>query len=410
MKKLFRVCFCVALCFMMLLACVPNNGISVLAMEDLILEEDIDIEFCQKQAESIEQYQQLLESFNEKSKVKMSGQQMYDENYGGAYIGDEGELVVLLVECDEEKIGEVQKTTGNDSIKTEDCDYSYNDLMMVIETINFNLEHLSNNGILIGKMCEDVYNNCVKIGVIELTKEKEDYIRAIIDMPCMEIYDYEQQATQTTAYDIKGGTGIKKSSDNTYSTVGFCATRNGIEGYVIAGHAGDTLYENFTYSGTSIGYVTATAFYNYTNADAAFLRKGANVNTTAKIYAGSKTYTCASYGTSLSDYPIGASIYKYGTSAGLTGGVIVSNATTVYADIDYDGVGDMYLVQQSLSNYYSIQGDSGGPVFMINSDGTTCKLLGIQSCICLDDGGTRYSSFSRYYNIANELNVIAITK
>ena len=47
------------------------------------------------------------------------------------------------------------------------------------------------------------------------------------------------------------------------------------------------MYENFTYGGTTVGYVSATAYYNTSNADAAFLSKGANAEVTA--YCGNLT-------------------------------------------------------------------------------------------------------------------------
>ena len=52
-------------------------------------------EFYRTQAESIRQYNQLLDKFSLKNR-STSGKAVYDDCFGGAYLNDNGELVVLL--------------------------------------------------------------------------------------------------------------------------------------------------------------------------------------------------------------------------------------------------------------------------------------------------------------------------
>lgn len=387
----------------MVVGCMPANSMSVIAMEDVISVKDIDIDFAQKQIESIEQYKNMLSSFNSRNHIRTTQEQVYDDNYGGAYIDEKGELVVLLVENSAEEIGVIQADTGNTSIKTVSCEYSYNDLVLVINQINDNLDFFSNNGISITEMYEDVYANRVKIGVLDLDKEKENIIRQVIDLPCMEFFRANELCCTTTAIDVEGGDEIQ-GYDGQASTLGFGATRNGIEGFVIAGHHGDDIGELIKRGDTVIGYVTATAFADQSTADAAFITKTADVNSTYEIDA----YACHYLATSISDMPIGTVVYAYGSQTGLTSGKVVSNLALVSYDLNNDDITDVQLKLQSLAEYTVVSGDSGAPVFTVHdvyNGKITCKLLGITS----GRNAAGNAVFSKYYNIALELNVTANT-
>lgn len=381
------------------MAYLDAENYSVKSIEEIISIEEVDVEFCQRQTESIEQYQSMLLSFNDAAGARSSNEQSYDSNYGGAYINSNGDLVVLLVDCSSAEIDEIKVATVNDAILIEQCEYSFNELILVINTINQNLNYLSNHGIIISEMHEDVCSNKVYIGIYNYTEEKETIIRDLIDHPCMEIY--EQNNIIKEDINIRGGYGIVGGVGT--STIGFCATKGNTYGFVIAGHAVANLYDNFTYSGTTVGYATASARYNNTTADAAFLTKASNVTTTSYI----DVYTCHYLGTSISDFPSQALIYKYGATTNLTSGRIQSNYVTVYVG----GVGEtdegFYALQQTTATYTSQGGDSGGPVFMIKdtvNGNVRCLLLGIHS-----GSNNEVSSFSKYYNIVNELGISAIT-
>lgn len=398
MKKLLRVLGIVLVTSIIVNVDVPFTTVSeVMAIEEIVDVTSLDEEFYRKQSESIEQYQNMLTSFNSINRTRESNSQYYDENYGGAYINEYGELVVLLVDNGVQEINEIVACTENDSIITKQCTYSFNQLLEVINTINDNLSYLLEKDVIIAEMYEDIYDNCVKIGVRDLTDEKEKIIRNLINEPYMDIYEQNNFSEQNIA--IKGGDGITSSDNGGSSTVGFCATRGGTEGFVIAGHAGNTMYENFTVSGTTIGYVTATAYYNRTTADASFLTKGSNASTTHMISA----FSCHYLATSETDLPVGAQIWKYGISTQQTSGYILSNYCTEYFDEK-----QMYFINQTSADYSSSSGDSGGPVYMIMDvvhGSVTCKLLGIHR----GRNSNGDAVFSKYYNIVNELGVTAIT-
>lgn len=396
MRKKFRTFMAILLCFLVFGSVSSTSELRVEAMENLISTEELDIDFLEKQIESIEQYQSMLDAFNNESKVRSVGYQAYDSNYGGAYIDDTGDLVVRLVDCETTRVDEIREDTGNYEIKTDDCNYSFNELLMVINTINANLDYLTDCGIVISEMYEDVYCNNVKIGVKDLTNEKERIIRELIDSPCMDVYCHNNDSEEETA--IKGGDEVTNSLSGGQSTIGFCATKGGVEGFVIAGHAGHTMYDNFTHAGTTVGYVTDTAYYNNSTADAAFLTKSQYADTTAGI----SIYVCHSVSTNMNDYPVGTVVFKYGIATEQTYGKVISNYYTSKA-------GDMYFLSQTTAAYNSEGGDSGGPVFLITdvvNGQVTCKLLGIHRG---RTGTDDYAIFTKYYNIVNELGVAAIT-
>lgn len=350
---------------------------------------------AEKEAVAIEEYKSILSLFADSSE---KGDKIYDDNYGGAYLSDDQVLTVLLVDNSEENVKKIIEATGNSNIHIRKCTYSFNDLIGTIEKINASLEHLNKNGIIISEMYEDVQNNCVRIGVKDLNQKKEKIIREIVDCSFMKFSSCEQPVAHVS---VKGGDGVVNTDNNLFSTVSFCAIKNGnIEGYVVAGHAVTSMLQYFSLSGYIIGYSSANAYHNNTKADAAFVTKAINGSTTDSIVA----YRCHSTGNSISDYLVGSTIYAYGASSGSqVSGHILNN----YCTVNYSGT--VNITNLTSGSYNTLMGgDSGGPVYQITSvynEYVTCKLLGNHSGG--NNDGTGY--FSKYYNIANELNISAIT-
>ena len=401
MKKIRKVC-AIILSIMFLILCLPTDSEHIKAMEDLISVEELDVKYVTKQAESTEQYKKILESYNNVN-TRSIDKQAYDENYGGAYIDENGELVVLLVDNQELEIASIREITGNSSIKTEKCQFSYNELMFVIETINLNLNFLLENGISIVEMYEDVYTNSVQIGVYQLDEEKESKIRKIINSPCMEIYEANYHEDMDSSLEIKAGDVIKSIETGRTGSVGFCATQDGYDGIVISGHVGRFRVEMIHHNDVLYGAVATTAYKADSHADAAFVL---NVGDLAPSYM-IDVYACHNLGTSISYFPVGATIYKYGATTKLTSGKITSQNCTLGRDSDGDGTIDFYMHYQARGSYAAAGGDSGGPIFTIGSvynGRITCTLLGIH---CGRVGGE--ATFSKYYEIVEELDIEAVT-
>lgn len=69
MKKWIKV-IAVCLCFVFVMQCMSTDQYQYIAMEDVLISEDIDIEFTENQIESIQQYRSLLDGFNKESKMR----------------------------------------------------------------------------------------------------------------------------------------------------------------------------------------------------------------------------------------------------------------------------------------------------------------------------------------------------
>lgn len=404
MKK-WRKLVSVFSCIMFLIVSLPTNSERVIALEDLIAMEDIDIEYVKKEAESTEQYRKMLESFNSNSKTRSANEQVYDENYGGSYIDENGELVVILVNTQETECNKIRSVTENNSIKIEKCQYSYNELMRVIDTIADNFDYLLEYDVGIAKMYEDVYTNSVQIGVHKLDAEKEAKIREIVDSPCMNIFNVDNLVEYQSSSEIKAGDTIVSALTRNGGTVGFCATRNGKEGIVTAGHLAYQDYEIMMFEDKFFGHVEVSSFRVGSNADAGFVVKECSKNSSYMI----DVYACHYLAMSDYDVPVGKAIYKYGISTGMTNGTIKSTHGYTSGDINGDGIIDSYIEEQVVADYNAEEGDSGGPVFStmgLYNGRITCKLLGIHSA---RDQDTNEAFFSKYFEIANELGIEAIT-
>lgn len=108
-------------------------------------------EFYKIQAESIRQYNRLLNKFSSKNK-SISGKAVYDDCFGGAYLNDNGELVVLLSGNTYANRVLVKEYTENPDAITKTCRYPYNELNSVVYTMNEHLEELREKGVRISSM------------------------------------------------------------------------------------------------------------------------------------------------------------------------------------------------------------------------------------------------------------------
>lgn len=356
-------------------------------------------QFYRTQSASVKKYNKMLEKITVNPGARGSLRR-YEESYGGSYIDENGELVVLLTENVYKNRKMIREYTEDNTILIKTCQYSYNELMEVIDTLNGELLNLSEQDVLIDEMYDNVYLNRVIIRVRNLDDKKEQIIREIIDSGCMEFQNSEQGAVLQEG--LCGGSRIVSCDSGVGSTLGFCATRDGVEGYVTAGHSADRIGEEFTYNGTVIGEVTHTAWYENTTADAGFIK--ANTQGTLTNYImGYRCIAATGY-----EYPYGTQISMYGQASGLQRGMIYSYHTS-----RFEVKGQYATIDHVRADYSSRDGDSGAPVFLYegNYGGVSiCTLLGIHSAYTDEHNGKEYVQFAKYSNIVEVLGVTAITE
>ena len=391
-------------CIVLMLCCLLKNSASA---EKIILQEPTDYsrEFYLTQAQSVETYNDILRNFVLQSDSAVGRTVINDEEddeirypdyYGGAYIEEAtGELIVMITE-DSEYIYENINMCTDGEFKYEICDVSYNEMTEIIEKLSEQIEYFDDLGIEITSIQDDILGGVVQVGVNELTERKADIITEVIGCDFLQFVEGENETEVAVA---GGGHGIVSTNNGASSTIGFAATRGGVEGWVIAGHAVNAIGEGINIHGTAlIGTAVATAYRNDSTADAAFIRSnGFHIPTNALARTG-----CYILGASTLDFPVNTVVYMLGNVSGLTSGRITStNATTRPSD-------DIILLNQTRATYASVGGDSGAPILFYDGNfggKISYTLLGIHH-----GTGASGKYFSKYSEIVEQLGVRCIVE
>lgn len=345
----------------------------------------------------------------EKSFVVENEKTIYPDNFGGSYVNENNELVVQIVNNSKAKklkynSANNEITLDNDIIK-EVVNYSYNDLTEVNDVI---INYFSNHSVdeyFVGNYV-DIKNNIV---VVELKEINDDYInkfkREVINSSMVEFrvgkristvasYKAGSLFTFTRTYVIKNGQATNEITDmNATCSIGARAKRNGVSGYITAGHCFGKMNSTPTSSILPNGtYVTRT----YTKSmDAAFVKLSSGNTVTNNL---DKTGYQASFinTTGQNYFTTGTAVGKVGGKSGYGNGVIGS---INYSVTDDDKAYHTNLVQ---ANIPTQNGDSGGPVFIVNIQTLSggAPLIGIVSV-----GGANLVGFYNYNNIVSSLGL-----
>lgn len=341
-----------------------------------------DDAFYGRQMESIEAYNELLLAMEDDDELKAI--------FCDAYIDDNAELVVLLIE-ETDKNKEKIKEKAIKVKKFSKGKIPLAEVEDVMDALNNGIELFLASGYSVNSIEYDIFKGEIRVNINEINGEVKKILDGITDKKYVKLVK-SNVVDIPEATDLKGGYGIKSQDNNAFSTLGFGATRNGVDGVVIAGHAGDKYLEGFEYNGTAIGAVTKDGLHNGSYADASFVTTTTAFNSTNKLVPGNVV------GKQLSALPYGTTVLMYGNGTGgyLSGTIHLTNYTS---SINGDSVYD-----QTVAKYDSSSGDSGGPVFISNSSGDFI-IVGIHSAEYAYNSS--YGVYSKYSNIASELGIIA---
>ena len=327
---------------------------------------------------------------------------VYPDYYGGAYIDQQtGELVVLIVGDEEEQFAAQAQiaslTSEDESLRYQLCEVSYNKILSVIENVRENHAMLVAEGVVIDAVFDDILQGKVSVSVRNLNEDKEMLIRAVVnsDILCIENSETVDQEERVGA-----GYGITSLDNGGNSTLSFAAKRNGVKGFVIAGHAGDKENEEFVIAGTStsIGKVTKTAYYNGTTADAAFVTAGSGVTPSYIMKTGDHIYDVGT-----DELAVNTAIVVYGAATGDESfDTIKSTAGFIYYPEDNCMINRCWR-----ASYTSQAGDSGAPVMVNTGEYDSCiqyRLYGVHN-----GASGSYKYITPYSRIVDELNISCIT-
>lgn len=358
MKKKFvrRIIALILSTTLIFVSCVFSTTAIETDIGNLFANMEYDNEFYITQTESVRIYNEMLEAFSEENSTVYSlmsetTEETYPEYYGGAYIDEKGELVVLVTEMTNSVNAEVRQVTDNSSqVYIESCEVSYNEMCYVIDYLTEKIDALRNQGIIIESISDDIMNGNVTVSIVNLTEEKEKNVRDLIDCSFLEFVNSE--SVEEDASSVGGGYGINSTTGS--STAGFAAidTSSGSIGLVVAGHAFPNFADYAYYNNEFVGFVWTTAYYDGSTADASFIMADGDVEITSILKNGGYIM-----GASTFDAPVNTTVYLYGNKSGLQSGKITSSNTTL--TITSTG---MKFTHQCAASYSSQSGDSGAPV------------------------------------------------
>lgn len=340
--------------------------------------------------------------------VEVHKNKYFENDYGGKYIDQQGNLVILVPKKAQRNIVNTFKLEiPNNAILYSTCDYSLGELNAINEELkalwfNNNLDpkfSVLAESLGMISVREDLNRIVVNLTnsdeeIIDLLKEYVSNFSAII---VGENFEYIPQ-TET----LCPGGKIMVDDISSYPVVrysisiGFRARYSESSGYtqtglVTTGHAGGVNSPVIDSLGREIGSIKRSSFGSSTTvlSDSAFaiIYQGVSNN----IAYGSKVLLSGSY---ITNFSVGSTVYMVGFASNETSGTINSvNVSMRLSNTNY------VVTDCATATYSSNAGDSGGLVYSSIPSGNSMAGIHMGKVA----GG--YSIFSKSYNILTSLNV-----
>jgi uncharacterized protein YehS (DUF1456 family) len=322
-------------------------------------------------------------------------------NYAGAYLDEEGNLNINLVDdtnVSGDSDSDLKSLVKDDSVKYHKVKYSYDHLNGIISKLNNKMIDLDINAIEL-----DEQNNKIYIYLKDLSEIKTSNIKKLINSSAVEFKQQNPNLTSTfTATETLNGFKCTDGSDA--FTLGFGAKKSdGTIGYVFPGHISGSVNSNVWYGGTvgsnySLGTISQKV--NSGNTDASFIKKvNTNYTPSIKLYDCNNVignYSYSGYVAVMYGYIQNTTVTAFGAISGRQVGTITSSS---FGEV----VGGISRTDCVKCTYKAIHGDSGAPVCV----GSSYMLAGTQSWSALDQSGNwvtgSYSCLSKINNILNTL-------
>lgn len=316
----------------------------------------------------------LTNTFSNKSfnKEKTFEYDEYKDDYAGSYVKD-GKLIILktnsnkmpstlkLNNSNQEKIVKFSMNQLNETMNDINLYKKYNGDTHIARQFNFYWIDIENNRIVV-EFDELSDNN------IELFKEN------VSDNECITFKQIQSKPKE----EVNAYPGSKIVIGSGGSSIGYRATKNGVKGLVISGHAGN-VGNNVYLNGTLIGTVESKK--NSGNVDAAFVKTNNSVNL-------SNTVNSSTLSNNVQNLNVGVDVMKKGFSTGTTTGKVTKSNVSV----TFNGVSFFGLVG---ANYNSQNGDSGGLVYFKVPGENLLNTVGIHKGTAGD---------TKIYSKASEIN------
>lgn len=326
-------------------------------------------------------------------KIGENKEKIYPDFFGGMYINDNNDLVVLISKKNEEKISFSDKKIYDeifalsDDIKKEYVDEPYSKLEQVR---NYVLDYMKNNlkGYVIN-LYTDIVRNTVVVGLRDYNSNNiEKFKKEVLSS---NLLTFTQGEKILTSSDVKAGGPINSIG----CSVGYRArkTLTG-KGIVTAGHC---VSLNQVVSG--FGKAKNRTFGG--DIDASWLDSAdssvSNVNpiNTFHQYSGTTSPFSPLSTTVATSYTNGQEIGRVGKTSGCQTGTILNNN---YSFIYDTGSSNILFTNQIYTNVTQLGGDSGGIVYLLSNRTT----MGIGT---FKMDSNNYMIFSRADKINNSFSI-----
>ncbi len=320
----------------------------------------------------------------------VGNEHQYHSSFGGAYIKENGKMVVYITHNDVSYKQYLKNQLGPSNVIFKFCDYSYNDLLNVLDSLNRYLAKTPYDGLNFRHFGLRNIKNRIEVSLIEYNEDRmKDFKQHVHNSPLITFVQGEGVLELHSPLNPGSNIDISQTTadnDGPFGSIGYRAKdANGVTGIVTAGHAFKQ-NANVLRDGKIIG--VANNSYMSGAIDAAF----------CEIFDSAYTLTNTLYltGEELSTEILepttgGTTINKIGYKTKRTSGKIIDAFDTFD---DRPGGGVIYYGVVS-ATYTSDKGDSGGIVYLYNSGTNKRYTLGIH----IGRSGNK-----AYYSKANAIN------
>lgn len=372
---------------MVLLALVTISACS----SDEILNEENSVAqtaLTSKQAElaALQVGNNLMNSFKENVSRSGSDQQIiYPDYYGGCYLDENHNLVVLVTGDANVYKQDVMTRANSSDFVLKSCEYSYNELNDVMNELNQFFLNDANGNIVDALQWHSFAlsdkDNCIYVRLGDFTDANiARFKQMVLDSP---ILDFEKSGG-IPVFDAapQPGGALGYSSGREDASMGYRAKYNGEEGFVTAGHFLSVVGEYVYCGNTQVGYCEQTQLDGI---DAAWCVSFTNYYPTRITPMG--VNLSATVGLVL----FGSTATMEGITSGISYGNVTSTSTTARFNAVINGVTRSYQLTDCVETDYSASGgDSGGVVYDLYN-----YVLGIHS---------GHNSFNSYFTKAENIN------
>lgn len=383
MKRTFKK----ILCLLLTLALLTVGNVSASTIDEEAVNERLNV---QKNSACVD----IITDFRMNMWNKF-GNQIYPDEYAGAYIDDNNNLVICYTAGNIEAISafySAEKTTQitagrlstftarvaadavRELVSFEEVKYSYNYLFGLNDTM---VDYFAEFGICSSALCET--ENKVEVQLNDISLKSSLEVRLQEEGIPLDAVNIVSVATEVSAdKNAYSGdavwytTGFLGLGGKHTGTIGFNAVYNGVAGVVTNGHVAES-GKNMKVSGGTLGTPTFSTYANNGKVDVAFVPFPSNSWTTSgeikqdgyTMPAGydGAIYSYLDAAASSASLVVGAKIYKYGNTTKKTLGNLISTSVNITANYGTDDDPDRRVIKDCIEYSNTRQGgDSGGPV------------------------------------------------